>query len=80
MATTPLWRSYIRQRELAADRYAAQHGFAHDLTLFLRQARLDEMNLPWNQASFHPSVEERLAALQPYLSHSSDDGVKYAIS
>ncbi|MFN3372972.1 MAG: M48 family metalloprotease [Chloroflexus sp.] len=80
VATTPLWRSYLRQRELAADRYAAQHGFAYDLALFLRQAQLDEMNLPWNQASFHPSVEERLAALQPYLPHSSDDGVEYAIS
>lgn len=80
VATTPLWRSHIRQREFAADRYAAQHGFACALTLFLRQAQLDEMNLPWNQASFHPSVEERLAALQPYLTHSSDDGVEYAAS
>lgn len=76
----PLWRSYIRQREFAADRYAAQHGFACALTLFLRQAQLDEINLPWNQASFHPSVEERLAALQPYLPHPSDDGVEYAVS
>ncbi|WP_322489176.1 M48 family metalloprotease [Chloroflexus sp.] len=80
VATVPLWRSYIRRRELAADRYAAQHGFACALTLFLRQSQLDEMNLPWNQASFHPPVEERLAALQPYLPHLSDDGVEYAIS
>ncbi|WP_322493737.1 M48 family metalloprotease [Chloroflexus sp.] len=69
IATVPLWRSYIHQRELAADRHAAQHGFACSLTLFLRQAQLDEMNLPWNEVSFHPPVEERLAALQPYLPH-----------
>lgn len=80
IATVPLWRSYIHQREFAADRYAAQHGFACALTLFLRQAQLDEMNLPWNQASFHPSVEERLAALQPYLPHPSDDSIEYVVS
>ncbi|WP_322513631.1 M48 family metalloprotease [Chloroflexus sp.] len=76
----PLWRDYFRQRELVADRYAAHHGLACALTLYLRQSQLDEINLPWNETAFHPPLEERLAALQPYLPYSSDDAIEQAIA
>jgi Zn-dependent protease with chaperone function len=80
VATTYIWRDYLRQRELAADRFAAYHGFAYSLLLFLEQTRLLEMNLPWSDESFHPTLEERIAALQPYLRHLSGNPVEYVMS
>ncbi len=80
VVTTHIWRDYLRQRELAADRFAAYHGFAYSLLIFLEQTRLLEMNLPWTDDTFHPAFDERIAALQSYLRHLSGNSVEYVMS
>ncbi|ACL23497.1 M48 family metallopeptidase [Chloroflexus aggregans] len=80
VVTTYIWRDYLRQRELAADRFAAYHGFAYSLLIFLEQTRLLEMNLPWTDDTFHPAFDERIAALQSYLRHLSGNSVEYVMS
>ena len=67
MALRPLWAAYRRNRELAADRFAARLGQAPGLIEALADWQLLDVATPWWQGRSHPYVEQRIDRLQAIL-------------
>lgn len=69
----PAWAGYWRQREYAADLYAAQLGAGDDLARFLEHhALFFDVPVPfiWLSEAGHPSVELRLGRLAAAADHA----------
>jgi hypothetical protein len=67
--TAPLWGSYWRDREYAADMYAAELGLADELADFLEtNALINDRPIPfiWLTQHAHPPTELRIDKLRNY--------------
>jgi Zn-dependent protease with chaperone function len=62
---SPLWAKYWREREYAADLFAAQCGQAAGLVAFLRQHQFFDVAVPYYRTE-HPYSELRIERLEDY--------------
>lgn len=63
------WRSYMIEREYAADAYAARLGYADDLIRFFEHEILDDIRIPWYTQPTHPSATRRVEMLRKHAAH-----------
>jgi Zn-dependent protease with chaperone function len=59
-----IWRSYLLQREFAADAYAGRLGYANDLIDFFETEVLSDVAIPWYEQPTHPTATRRMASLE----------------
>ncbi|MEI6778248.1 MAG: M48 family metalloprotease [Chloroflexales bacterium] len=58
-----IWRSYLIDREFAADTYAGRMGYANDLIDFFETEVLSDVAIPWYEQPTHPTATRRIASL-----------------
>ncbi len=58
-----IWRSYLIDREFAADAYAGRMGYANDLIDFFETEVLSDVVIPWYEQPTHPTATRRIASL-----------------
>ncbi|NTW02652.1 MAG: M48 family metalloprotease, partial [Oscillochloris sp.] len=65
-----IWRSYLLEREFAADAYAGRLGYANDLIAFFETEILSDVSIPWYEQPTHPSATRRMANLEDLANHA----------
>jgi hypothetical protein len=58
------WRTYLLEREFAADAYAGRLGYANDLIAFFETEVLSDVAIPWYEQPTHPTATRRMENLR----------------